>query len=341
MKFIKTRTDIDFIATRKLPMIISAAMIVATVLLLVQRGINFGLDFTGGTLVELGYAKPVEVATIRKTLAASDFSDAVVQYFGSSQQIMVRIPGRKADKAGQDTSRLSTALVEVLRTAQGERFVRNDSASSTQQCSHGSEVPGACQIQVRRVEFVGPQVGRELAEKGFLALIYTLIAIMIYVTFRFEWKYAVAAVAAIAHDVLITFGFFSLTQMEFSLPVLAALLAVLGYSLNDTIVVFDRIRENFRNMRKDARERVLNTAINQTLSRTIITSLTTMVAVLSLFFFGGEAVRGFSAALIVGIVVGTYSSIYVATPIAYALRVSREDLIPPKKEGEDLDEELP
>jgi preprotein translocase subunit SecF len=190
-----------------------------------------------------------------------------------------------------------------------------------------------CYIQVRRVEFVGPQVGEELTEKGGLALLYTLIAILIYVMFRFEWRFAVGAIIAIAHDVLLTFGFFSVMQLEFSLSVLAAMLAVLGYSLNDTIVVFDRIRENFRRLRKESTVEVMNTAINQTLSRTIITSATTFLTVLALFFFGGEIIHGFAVALMVGIVVGTYSSIYIATPAVLAMGVSREDLMPIKKEG--------
>jgi len=191
----------------------------------------------------------------------------------------------------------------------------------------------ACAVQVQRVEFVGPQVGHELAEKGALALLYTLIAVLIYVMLRFEWRFAIGAVIATAHDVLITLGFFSFTQMEFSLTVLAAVLAVLGYSLNDTIVVFDRIRENFRKMRKESTVEVMNVAINQTLSRTIITSGTTMITVLAMYFFGGQTIRGFAVALIVGIFYGTFSSIYIATPAALALGVSRADLVRPKRES--------
>ena len=183
------------------------------------------------------------------------------------------------------------------------------------------------------MEFVGPQVGDELVEKGGLALLYTLIAILLYVLFRFEWRFAIGSIVAVAHDVLLTFGFFSLTQIEFSLPVLAAILAVLGYSLNDTIVVFDRIRENFRRMRKARAPEIMNTSINQTLSRTIITSATTMFTVLALFFLGGEIIHAFSTALIVGIIVGTYSSIYIATPTVLALGISRRDMLPVKKEG--------
>ena len=191
------------------------------------------------------------------------------------------------------------------------------------------------QIQGRRVEFVGPQVGEELTEQGGLAMLYTLIAVLVYVMLRFEWRFAVGAIVAISHDVILTFGFFSLLQLEFSLSVLAAMLAVLGYSLNDTIVVFDRIRENFRKMRKGTTAETMNASINQTLSRTIITSTTTLLTVLALFVLGGEIIRGFSIALIVGIVVGTYSSIYVATPAVLAMGVSREDLMPVKKEGVD------
>ncbi|MFQ5936115.1 MAG: protein translocase subunit SecF, partial [Acidiferrobacterales bacterium] len=222
--------------------------------------------------------------------------------------------------------------IGVLRKARNEVTVESRPGEA-QKCTHGAtKALVDCHVQVRRIEFVGPQVGSELVEKGGLALIYTLIAILVYVLFRFEWRFAVASIVAVAHDVLVTFGFFSLTQIEFSLPVLAATLAVLGYSLNDTIVVFDRIRENFRRMRRAKVVDIMNSSINQTLSRTIITSGTTMLTVLALFFLGGEIIHGFSTALIVGIVVGTYSSIYIATPVVLALGISREDLMPAKKE---------
>ena len=324
-----TQTKIDFIGTRKLPMALSALLIIGTFVVLFTRGLNFGLDFTGGTLVELSYADPVEVSDVRQELAQGNFPDAVVQHFGTARDVMVRIPLKK-DKA---SAAISEEVVSVLRKARDEIGVESQPGKA-QRCSSGpTRSIVDCQMQVRRVEFVGPQVGEELVEKGGLALIYTLIAILVYVLFRFEWRFAVGSIVAVAHDVLITFGFFSITQMEFSLSVLAAILAVLGYSLNDTIVVFDRIRENFRRMRKASAVDTLNASINQTLSRTIITSGTTMLTVLALFFLGGEIMRGFSTALIVGIVVGTYSSIYIATPTVLALGISREDLLPVKKEG--------
>lgn len=330
MKIFDKQTHIDFIGTRRIPVAMSILLIIATFVLLFTRGLNFGLDFTGGTLVELHYAEPVQVAPIRKQLADAGLTDTVVQHFGTSRDIMVRIPVRK-DSA---SSTLSNQVVEILRNNVGEKLVVSRPGKA-QQCSRQENKVSNCQIQVRRVEFVGPQVGEELTEQGGLAMLYTLIAVLVYIMFRFEWRFAVGAIIAISHDVLLTFGFFSLLQLEFSLSVLAAILAVLGYSLNDTIVVFDRIRENFRKIRKSTTVEIMNTSINQTLSRTIITSSTTMLTVLALFVFGGEIIHGFSIALMVGIVVGTYSSIYVATPAVLAMGVSREDLMPVKKEGVD------
>ncbi|MFQ5994033.1 MAG: protein translocase subunit SecF [Acidiferrobacterales bacterium] len=328
MRFLD-KTNIDFIGTRRIPIVISVVLIIVTFVSLFTQRLNFGLDFTGGTLVELGYGEPVEVAEVRQQLNGSGFPDAVVQHFGTARDVMVRIPLGDA----QDSAASSNQLIDGLRKARNETVVESRPGRA-QKCTQGTDKSIVdCQVQVRRVEFVGPQVGGELVEKGGLALIYTLIAILIYVLFRFEWRFAVGSIIAVAHDVLITFGFFSVTQIEFSLPVLAAILAVLGYSLNDTIVVFDRIRENFRRMRKATVIDIMNTSINQTLSRTIITSGTTMLTVLALFFLGGEIMQGFSIALIVGIVIGTYSSIYIATPTVLALRISREDMLPVKKEG--------
>lgn len=329
MRLFKTQPNIDFMGTRRTPGALSVLLIVATLVSLFTRGLNLGLDFTGGTLVELSYADPVEVAKLRQQLADNDFADAVVQHFGTARDVLVRIPPQE----GKESAAVSNAVVAALRKARGETMVESRPGKLQQCTAGGRQTIVDCQLQVRRVEFVGPQVGGELVEKGGLALLYTLIAILVYVLFRFEWRFAVGSVIAVAHDVLLTFGFFSVTQMEFSLPVLAAILAVLGYSLNDTIVVFDRIRENFRRMRKANVIEIMNTSINQTLSRTIVTSVTTMLTVLALFFLGGEIVRGFSTALIVGIVIGTYSSIYIATPAVLALGISREDLLPVKKEG--------
>lgn len=330
MKIFDKQTNIDFIGTRRIPVIVSILLIIATFVLLFTRGLNFGLDFTGGTLVELHYAEPVQVAPVRKQLADAGLADTVVQHFGTSRDIMVRIPVGK----DSSSSTLSNQVVEILHNSVGEKLVISRPGMA-QQCSGNGNKLADCQIQVRRVEFVGPQVGEELTEQGGLAMLYTLVAVLVYVMFRFEWRFAVGAIIAISHDVFLTFGFFSLLQLEFSLSVLAAILAVLGYSLNDTIVVFDRIRENFRKIRKGTTAEIMNTSINQTLSRTIITSTTTMLTVLSLFVFGGEIIHGFSIALMVGIIVGTYSSIYVATPAVLAMGASREDLIPVKKEGAD------
>ena len=329
MEFFKKQTKIDFLGGRRVPIILSAFLVAATIVSLAVNGLNFGLDFTGGTLVEINYSEPAEITQVRQNLEASGIGDAVVQHFGTTRDVLVRLPVTE----GKNSVALSNEVIEALRRAAGERFVSAE-ADKTQLCmlERGTE-PAPCRLQVQRVEFVGPQIGGELAYNGGLALLYTLIAILIYVMFRFEWRFSVGSVIATAHDVLLTFGFFSLTQMEFSLSVLAAVLAVLGYSLNDTIVIFDRIRENFRKMRKSTVMEILNTSINQTISRTIITSGTTLMVLLSLFFFGGEIIHGFSVALIVGIIVGTYSSIYVATPAVLALGVSREDMLPVKKEG--------
>ncbi len=332
MKIFNKQTNIDFIGTRRIPVAFSVVLVIATLVLLFTRGLNFGLDFTGGTLVELNYAEPVQVAPIRKQLADAGLTDTVVQHFGTSRDVMVRIPASKDSNA----STLSNQVVEILRQSESEKLVTSRPGKA-QQCVSTDNKISDCHIQVRRVEFVGPQVGEELTQQGGLAMLYTLIAVLVYVMFRFEWRFAVGAIIAISHDVLLTFGFFSLLQLEFSLSVLAAILAVLGYSLNDTIVVFDRIRENFRKMRKGTTAEIMNTSINQTLSRTIITSTTTMLTVLALFVLGGEIIHGFSIALMVGIVVGTYSSIYVATPAVLAMGVSREDLMPVKKEGAEQD----
>ncbi len=323
------KSNIDFLGARKISIVISVLLLVATVILLMTRGLNFGLDFTGGTLVEITYDKPVEIASVRKTLGEAGYKDAVVQHFGTIQDVLIRMPVREGEKG----ITMSNNIVALLRKQTGETS-HHIGADQTQQCqSLDSDVVGVCKVQVRRIEFVGPQVGGELAEKGGKALLFTLIAVLVYVMFRFEWRFALGAVVAIAHDVLLTFGFFSVTQIEFDLTVLAALLAVLGYSLNDTIVVFDRIRENFRKIRRSPVVDILNRSINDTLSRTIITSGTTLLALISLLVFGGEIIRGFSVALIVGVVVGTYSSIYIATPAVLSLGITREDMLVPEKEG--------
>jgi len=276
---------------------------------LATRGLNFGLDFTGGTLIELGYSHPVDLTIVRSTLETSGFPEAVAQHFGTARDILIRI----APREGKSDADISSTVMSALRNVDdGE-------------------------VTMRRVEFVGPQVGDELANDGGLAMIYALICILIYVGFRFEYRFAIGSVAALVHDVLITLGVFSLFQLDFDLTVLASILAVIGYSLNDTIVVFDRIRENFRKMRKGSSVDIVNASLNQTLSRTIMTSITTLLVLMALFIVGGELIHGFATALIIGVVVGTYSSIYVASSSALSMGISKEDLMPVEKEGDDLE----
>jgi preprotein translocase subunit SecF len=332
MEFIGKETKFDFLGIRKIPIILSSLLVLGSVIALFIFKLNLGLDFTGGTLVELNYKNPVDTGVLRQQLAAGGIDDAVVQHFGTSKDVLVHIPVHSDVSSAQ----LSEKLTTILRDAVGEKFVEGKPGQD-QRCIVDAKTKkiDSCTVQMRRVEFVGPQVGDELTNKGGLALIITLAAVFVYVTFRFiSWKFAAGAIIAIIHDVMITFGFFSVLHIEFSLSALAAILAVLGYSLNDTIVVFDRIRENYRRMRKGHSDvEVMNSAINQTLSRTLITSGTTLITVIALFLFGGEIIHSFSIALLVGIVVGTYSSIYVATPIVLQLGIQREDLMPVKKEG--------
>ncbi len=304
LSILSGRTRIDFMGRRRLALALSGALLLVSLASLAVRGLQFGIDFTGGVLVEVGYPRAVELAAVREALAAEPaFRDVVVQHFGTARDVLIRL----APQEGRSDAEVSTRVLEVLRRAEPE-------------------------VELRRVEFVGPQVGRELAEKGALAMLFALIGILIYVTLRFEWRFAVGSVAALVHDVLVTLGFFSVFAIEFDLSVLAAVLAVIGYSLNDTIVVYDRIRENFRRVRKGTPVEVVNASINQTLARTLMTSLTTLLVLTALLAMGGEIIRGFAIALIVGVVVGTYSSIYVASAAALALGVSRKDLVAPKAE---------
>jgi preprotein translocase subunit SecF len=300
--------NFDFMALRKRAVVTSAALVLISIISLVTFKLNVGIDFTGGSIIEVGYQQAVELEPIRKALEADGFGDAIVQHFGSAQEVLIRL----VPEAGKDKAEISSQIIGLLQ-----------SASDTS-------------IDVRRVDFVGPQVGEELTEDGGLAVLYALIAILIYVAIRFEYRFSLGAVAALIHDVIITLGIFSVLQLDFDLSVLAAILAVIGYSLNDTIVVFDRVRENFRKIRKKTSIEIVNTSINQTISRTLMTSFTTLLVLLSLFFLGGEAIHAFALALIIGVVVGTYSSIYVATTSALALGISRSDLLLPDKEGEDM-----
>ena len=331
MEFLKRDTQFDFLGKRRLAGMISLALIAVGIASLLVRGLNFGIDFTGGTLVEVSYKDSVTVERVREQLKSAQFDGARIQYFGTSRDILVRLPvGTVENSAG-----ISSEIMETLRLPYLET-VAESPQGGVQQCV--SELGlGDCKVQMRRVEFVGPQVGGELTEKGGLAMIYALIGILIYVAWRFEWRFAVGAVAALVHDVLITISIFSLFGLEFSLPVLAALLAVIGYSLNDTIVVFDRMRENFRKMRKGGALEVMNSSLNQTLRRTILTSLTTLLVVVTLLLIGGEVIKGFSFALFIGILVGTYSSIFIASPVVLGLGISREDMLPVKKEEAEAD----
>lgn len=310
MKKLNARFNFDFMGRRKLAIVVSALLLTVSIGSLIARGLNFGIDFTGGVLLEVGYEGAADLPDIRNRLGTSGFGDAQVQNFGAASDVLIRLlPREDADNAS-----LAERILDVLRA-------------------------GDTSVELRRVEFVGPQVGEELTEQGGTAMIFALLLILGYIMFRFQWKFAVGSVAALIHDVLIVIGFFSVLQVPFDLSVLAAVLAVIGYSLNDTIVVFDRIRENFRGVRKGTAVEIANTSINQMLGRTLITSLTTLLVLFSLFLLGGEAVSGFSTALIVGVFIGTYSSIYTATTTALALDVTPEDLMEPKQE--DLIDESP
>ena len=299
---------INFMAFRKPAMVLSILMILVSIACLATLKLNVGIDFTGGSVIEVGYQQAVELEPIRDALNDNGYDDAVVQHFGSASEVLIRL----VPKANQNEAETSSAVIKLLRSM-----------------SDGT-------VQERRVEYVGPQVGEELTEDGGLAVLYALIAILIYVSVRFEYRFSLGAVAALIHDVLITLGIFSLLRLDFDLSVLAAILAVIGYSLNDTIVVFDRVRENFRKIRNRTPVEVVNISINQTISRTLMTSFTTLLVLLSLFFIGGEAIHAFSLALIIGVLVGTYSSIYVATTTTLALGISRADLLEPEIDEEEL-----
>jgi preprotein translocase subunit SecF len=307
-RFSLYNTNIDFLRWRKLAMAWSIIVLLIAVGSLLVRGMNLGLDFTGGTVIEVQYPEPVEIPKVRETLAKAGFGDAQTQHFGTSRDVLIRIPPREQANAAA----LSNDVLHALQADEG-------GAGAT----------------LARAEFVGPQVGQELVEQGGLAALGALAGILIYVMFRFEWRLAVGTIAATVHDVIFTVGWFSLFQLEFDLTVLAAVLAVIGYSVNDTVVVLDRIRENFRKRRKGSVMEIMNASINETLSRTIMTSVATLLSVIVLYFLGGVVMHGFSIAMIVGIVVGTYSSIYIASATALYLGVSREDLLPRAKETAD------
>lgn len=287
---------------RRVTAFLSILAVLISIVSLSTRGLNFGIDFTGGVLLEVGYPETADLAQIRQSLALEGFGEAQVQNFGTARDVMIRLLPRE----GLDRSQLGEEILQILRASGGD-------------------------VSLRRAEFVGPQVGEELTERGGLAMLFALLMILGYIMFRFQWKFAVGAVVALVHDVIITLGIFSAFQIPFDLSVLAAILAVIGYSLNDTIVLFDRIRENFRRIRRGTAQAIMNSSVNQILGRTLITSLTTLLVLIALVWLGGEAVRGFATALIIGVLVGTYSSIYTAGATALALQVSPVDLMPPKK----------
>ena len=300
----------NFMGVRKLALAFSLILMLVSIGSLAVNGLKFGLDFTGGSLVEIGYERQADLGQVRDQLEVAGFEDVVVQTFGSPRDVLIRL---KADHDPALGDKVLTAL----------------------------EVGADQALELRRNEFVGSQVGEELREQGGLGMLLALFMIMVYLAFRFQFKFSLGAVLALVHDVIVVLGFFSLLQVEFDLTVLAAVLAVIGYSLNDTIVVYDRIRENFRIMRKGDAVEVLNASLSQTLSRTLMTSITTLLVLVALFYFGGEMIHGFAMALLVGVLIGTYSSIYVAANALLALNVTREDLLPPQKEDGDEAEELP
>jgi len=308
MEFFKIRKDIPFMRHALVFNVISLVTFLLAVFFLATRGLNFGVDFTGGTVMEVSYPQAADVPQVRALLERNGYADATVQNFGGSRDLLIRLPG----KANMASATLSDTVMELLRR----------------------ENAGA---QMRRTEFVGPQVGRELYENGGLALLFVSIGIVVYLWFRFEWKFGVAAIIANLHDVVIILGFFALFQWDFSLTVLAAVLAILGYSVNESVVVFDRIRENFRKMRTATTPQIIDNAITRTMSRTIITHGATQLAVLSMLIFGGETLHYFALALTIGILFGIYSSVLVASPIVMWLGISREDMLPAKKEASEAD----
>lgn len=302
-------TNINFMGNRNIAIIFSSILMIISIVSLATRGLDMGIDFTGGTLIEVGYQQPADLNVLRNTLAEIGFPDATVQNFGTSKDVLIRLKPRD-DMKNND---ISARIIEAINKTTKEP------------------------ASIRRIEFVGPQVGDDLAQDGFFALFLSTIGILIYVAWRFEWKFSLGAVIALFHDVIITLGLFSVFQLEFDLTVLAAILALIGYSLNDTIVVYDRIRESFREMRKTSTEEIMNISINVTLSRTIITSLTVLFVLLSLFFLGGSVIHNFATAMLFGVVIGTYSSIFIASPAALLLGISPADLMVLAKEGSELD----
>lgn len=308
MEFFKTTPTIDFMAKRRFTYVVSGILIIGAFVLLAVRGLNLGIDFTGGVVIEVSYPHVADQDRARDALAEAGFPDAQVQSFGSSRDLMVRVMAPE----GENVNQVGARIQDALRTSD----------------------PNA---QVRRTEVVGPQVGRDLTEQGGLALLFTFIGILFYVGFRFEKKMAAGTVLAALHDPIVILGFFAATQLTFDLSVLAAVLAVIGYSINDTVVIFDRVREVFLGTRKGSPEEMLNLAVNQTLSRTLMTSFSVLFVVVSLYLFGGETLKGFSVAIIVGVFIGTYSSIFVGASLARDMKLKPHDLMDIKKHDPELD----
>ncbi len=308
MRLFNFKTAINFMRMKVPALVISTILVLGSLFSLFTQGLNLGLDFTGGTVIEVKFEQQADLSKVRTALADHGFADAQVAYFGTSQDVMIRI----APRADLDQKAIGEQVLTTLNTV--------------------AETP----VTVRKVDIVGSSVGDELKEDGFLAVLAALVVILIYVAARFEWRFSVGAVASLLHDVIITMGLFSVFQLEFDLTVLAAILALIGYSINDTIVVFDRIREMFRKLRDASVDETVNEAITSTLSRTTMTSFTTALTLIVLFMMGGAMIHGFATALLFGIAIGTYSSIYIASSIAVLLGASREDLMPTviEKEGE-------
>jgi preprotein translocase subunit SecF len=309
MELFHKTTRYPFMATRRRWYTVSAILILGSLASLAVQGLNFGIDFTGGVVMEFSFPNAADLEKVRSDLNRAGFGEAAVQSFGTSRDVLVRL----LPKGKEDVNAVGRNVLTAIQASE----------------------PG---VELRRTEVVGPQVGQELAEKGALAMLFTFVLILAYVAFRFQWKLGVGAIVAAMHDPIVILGFFSVTRMTFDLPSLAAVLAVIGYSLNDTVVVFDRLRERFLSIRKGTSEQVIDVAINETLSRTLMTSFITMLTVLSLLFFGGEILRGFSVALTTGIVVGTYSSIYVASALALDLKLTALDLMPAQREKDAVDD---
>jgi preprotein translocase subunit SecF len=309
MEFFKQRTNFRFMPLRPRWYAISAVLILASLALLATRGLNLGIDFTGGVVLELSFPQDVDLDRVRATLASAGHGDAAVQSFGTARDVLVRL----LPTEGADVNAVGQEVLAALQTYEPA-------------------------VQLRRTEVVGAQIGRELAEQGALAALFAFLLILAYVALRFQWKLGVGSIVAALHDPILVLGFFAATQLTFDLPSLAAILAVVGYSLNDTVVVFDRIRERFFMTRKGSSEEIIDLAINDTLSRTLMTSVTTLIAVFSLLLFAGDVLRGFSVALAIGVVVGTYSSIFVASSIALDMKLSARDLMPALREKGTVDD---